>query len=254
MEGRISELENIIKTATVVDRKTGDKIGISSVVRLKSGDNIIEYRVDYGNGTSNVTSDPDEALELTAVYTVPGYYDVTFSVTDLFGCVNAVTVDSLIYLQGPYASFSWETLNDCPPLEVEFTIDSSENVSSLLWFFGDGFTDTIFNPIHTYLEADTYYPFLWVEGNIEDPDGEIQSCIIPYSGDSIVIDGPVLAFELQNDTLCQDVDELVVINQSTNAVGFQVTKWECNYGDGVDRLGVAGARLRPGLVFSAGRE
>ncbi|MCK4745328.1 transcription elongation factor GreA [Candidatus Parcubacteria bacterium] len=45
MEGRISELENIIKTATVVDRKTGDKIGISSVVRLKSGDNIIEYTI-----------------------------------------------------------------------------------------------------------------------------------------------------------------------------------------------------------------
>ncbi|MCK5460186.1 transcription elongation factor GreA [Candidatus Parcubacteria bacterium] len=45
MEGRILELENIIKTATVVDGKTGDKIGISSIVKLKSGDNIIEYTI-----------------------------------------------------------------------------------------------------------------------------------------------------------------------------------------------------------------
>ena len=199
---------------------------------VSSSDNIVEYKVDYGNGTSNVTSDPDEALELTAVYTTPGYYDVTFSVTNIDGCVTKITVDSLIHLQGPFASFSWETLNECPPLEVEFTIDSSENVSSLLWFFGDGFTDTTFNPIHTYIEADTYYPFLWVEGNIEDPDGIVQSCIVPYSADSIVIDGPVLAFELQNDSLCEDVDELVIINQSTNAVGFEVTMWEWDYGDG----------------------
>ncbi len=199
---------------------------------ISPSDNIIEYKVDYGNGTANVTSDPDEALELTAVYTQPGYYDVTFSVTDFYGCVTSVTVDSLIHLQGPFASFSWETLNECPPLDIEFTIDSSANVTSLLWFFGDGFTDTIFNPTHTYLGADTYYPFLWVEGDIEDPDGGIQTCIVPYAGDSIVIDGPVLAFELQNDTLCEDVDELVIINQSTNAIGFEITNWVWDFGDG----------------------
>ena len=197
-----------------------------------TSDNIIEYKVDYGNGTSSITSDPDEAMELTAVYTTPGYYDVTFSVTDFNGCVTATTEDSLIHLQGPYASFSWEALNECPPLEVEFTIDSSENVASLLWFFGDGFTDTIFNPTHIYLGADTYFPFLWVEGNIVDPDGEIQSCVIPYAGDPIVIDGPILAFELQDDTLCESVDELVIINQSINADGYEVTLWEWDYGDG----------------------
>ncbi|MEA2065182.1 MAG: transcription elongation factor GreA [Patescibacteria group bacterium] len=45
MEGRILELENIIKTATVIDKKMGDKIGISSIVKLKSRDNIIKYTI-----------------------------------------------------------------------------------------------------------------------------------------------------------------------------------------------------------------
>lgn len=45
MEGRILELENIIKMSTVIDKKTGDKIGISSIVKLKSGDNVIEYTI-----------------------------------------------------------------------------------------------------------------------------------------------------------------------------------------------------------------
>lgn len=45
MESKILELENIIKIAVVADKKIGDKIGINSVVKLKRGDNVIEYTI-----------------------------------------------------------------------------------------------------------------------------------------------------------------------------------------------------------------
>ncbi len=50
----------------------------------------------------------------------------------------------------PLANFSAEPESGFFPLEVEFTDLSSGNPSSWLWVFGDGNTDTVQNPAHTY--------------------------------------------------------------------------------------------------------
>ena len=42
------------------------------------------------------------------------------------------------------------------PLSIQFTDTTGGNVTSWLWDFGDGYTDTTQNPVHTYVAAGTY--------------------------------------------------------------------------------------------------
>ena len=51
-----------------------------------------------------------------------------------------------------------------PPLVVTFTDQTTDEVTSWLWDFGDGSTSTEQNPSHTYTEVGTYTVSLSVEG------------------------------------------------------------------------------------------
>ncbi len=55
------------------------------------------------------------------------------------------------------ADFDADPLEGCAPLEVTFTDQSSgPNLYAWTWFFGDGGTSSLQNPIHTYTSAGSY--------------------------------------------------------------------------------------------------
>ena len=65
----------------------------------------------------------------------------------------------------PVAAFSAAPLTGTVPLQVHFTDSSSGDVTSRLWAFGDGATDSAANPVHTYNTSGAYTVTLTVTGS-----------------------------------------------------------------------------------------
>ncbi len=84
----------------------------------------------------------------------------------------AVTLAVLVLMLGlacakaeaPQAEFKGDPLTGLVPLTVSFTDQSTGEITSWKWNFGDGKTDTARNPSHTYTAAGEYNVSLVVEG------------------------------------------------------------------------------------------
>jgi PKD repeat protein len=98
------------------------------------------------------------------------------------GCSNTDTIQ--IGVQGnPQAAFMANF--NLSSLAVDF-VNSSVDYDSLFWNFGDGFTDTILNPTHTYAQ-----------------NGYYTSCLYVYNSCGV-------------DSFCQDIDLTIVGLQKIN--------------------------------------
>ncbi len=66
------------------------------------------------------------------------------------------------------ADFTATPLSGGAPLVVSFTDQSSASPSAWLWIYGDGWSDTLENPIHVYREPGVYSVSLvsWGDGNV----------------------------------------------------------------------------------------
>lgn len=94
-------------------------------------------------------------------YLFGGLYDVSATVTDMFGCVSSIAYNDWVTVETqPIAAFSMSPqsvfTNDT---EVEFT-NESLYATDYLWDFGDGAGDNTENPIHSFPEdpGDVIYP------------------------------------------------------------------------------------------------
>lgn len=84
---------------------------------------------------------------------VAGPQDVTL-VVGFNGCFSQITKSNIVNIKGPIADFTYE--NECnTPFLVDFTSES-QDITSLLWDFGDGNTSTATNPSHTYAVRGDY--------------------------------------------------------------------------------------------------
>ena len=113
---------------------------------------------DFGDGAKSEQADP------THVYTAPGKYTVTLTLT---GECGSDTETSFIQASGPSVpSFDVSKTSGCAPLQVKFT-DGSSGVgnSSWKWSFGDGAGSTQRSPSHTYEKAGEYTVTLTVAGD-----------------------------------------------------------------------------------------
>lgn len=200
---------------------------------IYSNDFIELFEIDYGDGDYNTVNDADQATDISHVYDSPGYYDVTFSVTDNNGCPGTVLVESLVHVPGPWATFTFDPNFGCPPLEVNFEITDQFDVDEFLWVFGDGYTSEIQNPTHIYTLAGTYTPILIVEDTINLAIGDSAACLISYYNEDIVIEGPIVDFFILEDTLCfGSSNSLQIQNLTENQPGFIIVSYLWDFGDG----------------------
>ncbi|MFH1321802.1 MAG: PKD domain-containing protein [Bacteroidota bacterium] len=139
---------------------------------------IISWLLDFGDGTTclvyfdtstnTLTYSGDCGTSVgqypTHVYQSAGTYDVSMTVTDIFGCSSDSTIPSMITVTVPIAGFAASpnpaTMSDPT---VVFTDASSNDVVSWLWDFGDENTDSVQNPSHTFSDTGTYSVTLIVE-------------------------------------------------------------------------------------------
>lgn len=111
------------------------------------------YTWDMGNSVSFITRD------ITYNYPVPGTYNVILHTAGSLGGCAADSTMSITVNPSPVASSDINASTQClPNNQFVFTNKSTVYAGTLKynWDFGDGTTDTVQHPVHTYQQAGTY--------------------------------------------------------------------------------------------------
>ena len=113
-----------------------------------------EFNWDFGNGQTSKDKSPTPVT-----YTVAKEYTITLTATTAdtktkkdFKKILKVTPQPVA---APVANFTFTPTTGTAPLQVAFT-NTSTNVTSYTWEFGNGQTATLQNPTTTYTTAGTY--------------------------------------------------------------------------------------------------
>ncbi len=157
---------------------------------LSTGQNIIGYLWDFGDGFSSTKKDPNH------YYTKEGTYTVCLTIEEEKGCQKTRCKENIIEVINPEAAFiADQTSIDCPPLIANFT-NNSTNADSFVWDFGDnGGLSNEENPSNVFTEVGTFDVTLiaMLGENCAD------TLLIE---DYIQVNGPVGDFSFQSDNAC----------------------------------------------------
>lgn len=115
----------------------------------------------FGDGTSALNVYNQDIMH---TYTQPGTYTVVLIAAPGDLCADTISKD--IYIQQVTASFIANQTIDCKvPFTVNFTDQSSSNVTQWYWDFSDGNTSNLQNPSNTYTDFGNYDISLLVTTN-----------------------------------------------------------------------------------------
>jgi len=144
---------------------------------------------DFGNGGTDMVANP------VHVYKTAGTYTVKLTASSQTGGSNTRVKEGYVKAgksgQGPKAAFTVDKRSGPVPLTVQFTDRSSGNPTMWAWDFGDGGTDMMANPVHTYKNAGIYTVSL-TASNTLGSDKKTEPDYISVTGD---IPPPVAMFE-----------------------------------------------------------
>ncbi|MCB0429982.1 MAG: PKD domain-containing protein [Flavobacteriales bacterium] len=175
---------------------------------------INQWQWDFGDGSISVLQDPVHN------YTQPGTYDVSLIVTTTYGCTDTLVIPQYITVTGPFALFHLSPDTICLGEAATFVIDSTLDVDSWSWDFGDGLVlpgtgDTI---THIYdQKTGLIYPKMIYQS--------VSGCV-QYAEDTIFIHQVMSGFSVSDTASC-----LPLITTFTNSsIGHDVWMWD--FGDG----------------------
>lgn len=150
------------------------------------------YQWFFGDGTSSTATNPSHT------YTSNGSYQVTLIARNsASGCRDTIVKTNYIYVDTPVSDFF--VLSDfaqCPPFPAQFYNSTNRTDIEWLWYFGDGDTSTVKDPLHVYLFPGDYDVTLIAF----DSSGCTDTMIKP---DYIRIRGPIGNFTASQDSGCQ---------------------------------------------------
>ncbi|MDA9312352.1 PKD domain-containing protein [Vicingaceae bacterium] len=125
---------------------------------LSTFDGTTTYLWDFGDGSAN-----SAATDPLHTYTANGHYDVALTMTTVGGCAETLTekIDSAIYISLDSSKnrigFTVNQDTECAPVELQFTDTSFfEGTANFKWYFGDGDSSELRNPLHTYQNNGIY--------------------------------------------------------------------------------------------------
>ena len=179
---------------------------------------ITSYLWDFGDLITDTAQNPFHSY-LAAVASYP----VSLIAYSANGCND--TVNQVIKINNiPSVSFSYSPTNACEGNAVAFTDLSTvtgDTVSKWLWNFGDGFTDSIANPVHTF---DAFGPY-----SVSLIAYAATSCGSSSTQNISVIEGPTAQFSYTAVCLGSTTafDDLTII-----PVGSSITRYHWDFGDG----------------------
>ena len=182
----------------------------------QSNGNISSWYWDFGDVGTSTEQNP------VHTYEIPSGYTVSLIVSNGTDSDTLIKQD-YIAVSGPpvSADFSASPTEGPAPLTVQFTDNSTGNVSSWLWDFGDESTSTAQNPSHKY-ETSGEYTVSLIVSNEFFSDTIIKQNYISVSVPSTDAN---FSFEIINETVP------VTIDFTDSSTGI-ITSWSWDFGDG----------------------
>ena len=168
---------------------------------------------DFGNGLSSHEKNP------TTVYSTPGTYNVTLTVTTRSGS-DSETKPNFVTVEGLQADFVADPTSGLPPLNVSFTDKSTGAPILWKWEFGDGQTSNEPNPFHIYTNPGKYDVTL----TIYDAYGKTSTITKP---EIVRVFDP----RIQANFIWDNLVGLTVQFTDISA-GAGIISWEWNFNDG----------------------
>ncbi len=176
-----------------------------------TGDVIVAWSWNFGDGTTATGSDP------THIYSAPGTYYVSLTVTSSMGCVANV-VKMIEVFMPPLANF--DHTSACYGETIQFTDLSTGSIISWEWDFGDGNTSTQQNPTHYYTNPGTYTVSLVVT--------DTNGCFDTETTNLGVFEGPTAEFSA--NTVC--LGQATSFYDESTSSGLPIVEWFWEFGDG----------------------
>jgi PKD repeat protein len=146
------------KAAFQTDRNSGDAPLTVQFINQSTGQ-ITNYIWDFGDTETSVDMNPAHT------YANPGNFTVTLTTIGPGGQTKAqaqITVTRKP--DAPVAAFTPSATSGTAPFQVTFANQSTGQITTYLWEFGDGQTSADQNPSHTYAQPGTYTVTLTVTG------------------------------------------------------------------------------------------
>jgi PKD repeat protein len=145
--------------------------------------NVQDWFWEFGDGYSSTLEDP------THQYDEDGTYNVTLTVTDDQGAVNATTKTLIVSNVAPTASYTFSPTDPIINENISFNDTSSDIDGTLMnwtWDFGDGNTSYEQQPTHAFTSPGNYTVCLTVTDNDDDTDTHCSNIIV--SSDEAILD------------------------------------------------------------------
>ena len=127
---------------------------------IDPGDQIVSFNWDFDDGITNTNSDPSHTYQQNDVYEVCLFIETENGCSD-YWC-DTIVVDCIVF--NCNSQFELDS-SGCPNINFYdlSTIDSSDQIWSYNWSFGDGSNSASINPIHTYSSNGIYLVCLNIE-------------------------------------------------------------------------------------------
>ncbi len=207
----------------VVNFSASPLSGCASVLRQfedSSTGNITSYSWTFGDGGTSSQKNP------LYHYKDTGKLTVRLTVSDN-GCTNFLEKIRYIHVIGPVAKFT--KIVNCPDKKIINYTDASIGETSRFWDFGDGFTSTNKNVIHTYPGPGVYAIKLIVTGPVCNDTA--YDTVRAYIGHPQVQFTPIKSFYCKTDILSFSVIDYDSISVKSFAWNFgdSTTAFNKNY-------------------------
>jgi PKD repeat protein len=150
----VADLVTVLEPAPVAAFDAAPATGVAPLAVTftdRSTLNVTSWSWDFGDGGGSSERHPQH------VYANPGTYTVALAVTSAGGSHTLAVADLVVVTSpAPVAAFTAVPTSGVAPLAVFFTDQSTLNVTSWTWDFGDGSSSTARDPQHVYANPGTY--------------------------------------------------------------------------------------------------
>lgn len=174
---------------------------------------------DLGNGSTSTETNP------ATVYTQPGTYIVSLTMTNAAGC-SATTTDSsaVTTYEPPVVTFHAEPEEGCAPLDVLFSNTTDPGmIGQCTWTFGDGHSSNECITNHVFQLPGTYTVSLHVTSTVGcEGDTTLQNIIS-------VLPNPVAYFGFQ--PIAAEISNPEITFRDSSSIDVMAWDWTFPHGD-----------------------
>ncbi len=178
---------------------------------------------DFGDNSTDMVANPSH------VYVAPGTYTVTLTASSQTGGSSVKQKSGYIVVSatgGVVADFIGTPTTGTAPLTVQFTDKSTGNPTMWSWNFGDGGSDMVANPSHTYTAPGTYTVKLTASSQTGGSSVKEMAGYITVSGSG---SGPKASFTVDK----RSGQKPLTVQFTDTSTGLP-TMWFWDFGDGTN--------------------